>query len=295
LQAGNKRLQDFGSWAYGKIDDHSLYDKDFSKPRILWNLLILKECSARTAALPSREDVWFNNLQLMAGASPKGLFLASHAGHNGESHNHNDVGDFIVYANGEPVIVDIGFGTYTATTFSKDRYTLWYLNSAHHNLPLINGYQQGAGAAFGAHDVRYTNNSGAIALQMDLAGAYPKEAGVQHWVRTVKLDKKAGEITITDNYQLLKRAAPLVQTLMTVCSADITKPGQIVFPVTGGSKVVFEYDAKKWQVQQELMSTSRPDEKRVADNWGQRPVYRLLLTNKTPDKKGSLRYRIRQL
>lgn len=51
--------------------------------------------------------------------------LASKGGHNNESHNHNDVGTFILYKQGEPVIIDAGVGTYTKLTFSPERYTIW--------------------------------------------------------------------------------------------------------------------------------------------------------------------------
>jgi hypothetical protein len=288
-------LRDFGAWAWQHIDDHDFYNKDFSKPRVLWNLLALKDCQDGDAVLPPKKDIWFSNLQLMAGASGKGLFLATHAGHNGESHNHNDVGDFMVYADGEPVIVDVGFGTYNAKTFSRDRYQLWYLNSAHHNVPLINGYEQPAGERYGAHDVRYTAGNNRITLQMDLAKAYPDEAGVKQWRRTVQLDKKNNEVSVTDDYQLEKRRGALTQTLMTVCPTDQATPGRIVFSIPGHRAVLLEYDAKVWDVTSEQMDTSQPDEKRVADNWGHRPIWRLLLVNKTRDRKGKFIYKIRQL
>src|SRR6185437_8395270 len=93
-------------------------------------------------------------IQLMTVRGPNGLFLACHGGTNGESHNHNDVGDFIIYKGGRPVIIDVGSGTYTARTFSGHRYDLWFNTSAYHNLPTINGYQQGTGLAYAATDVR---------------------------------------------------------------------------------------------------------------------------------------------
>jgi hypothetical protein len=82
-----------------------------------------------------------------------GLFLATHGGHNDESHNHNDVGDFIIYYKGKPMIIDAGRGNYTARTFSKQRYELWFTQSQHHNLPMINGIGQKDGRSFEAHDV----------------------------------------------------------------------------------------------------------------------------------------------
>ncbi len=85
--------------------------------------------------------------------SAEGLYLAAQGGHNAESHNHNDVGNFIVYADGEPAIIDVGVETYTAKTFSAQRYEIWTMQSAYHNLPTVNGVMQGAGRQFEARDV----------------------------------------------------------------------------------------------------------------------------------------------
>jgi hypothetical protein len=287
-------LRNFGSWAYQHIDDHDFLHKDFSKPRIVWNLLALKDCAAEPAAPPVSKEVWFKNIQLMTTGTDKGLFLASHAGHNGESHNHNDVGDVIVYSEGQPVIVDVGFGTYTAKTFSTARYDLWYNNSAHHNLPVINGFQQGAGRKFESRDVHYESGADKATLQMDIAAAYPEEAGVKQWKRIVSLDKRRGEVSIVDEYALNYRKNELTQTFMTVCPADTRQPGKILFDVPGSKPVVLEYDAKAWEVKTEQMDTSAPDAKRLADNWSHRPIWRLLLQNKTNKKTGVFKYIIKQ-
>ena len=55
--------------------------------------------------------------------------LGMKGGHNDESHNHNDVGSFVVYHNGKPILVDPGVGEYTSKTFSKERYTIWTMHS----------------------------------------------------------------------------------------------------------------------------------------------------------------------
>lgn len=288
--------RDFGAWAFHHIDDGDFFTKDFSKPRIVWNLLALKECAAdNPGTAPAAKEVWFPNLQLMAASSGKGLFVASHAGHNGESHNHNDVGDVMVYSDGKPAIIDVGFGTYNKKTFSKDRYDLWYLNSAHHNLPVINGSQQAAGRKFGAREVYYRTGADKAELQMDIAPSYPQEAGVKKWDRTVLLDKSRNELTIRDEYVLERRSGDLTQTFMTVCEADLSRVGQILFKVPGGRSVQLDYDPKTWEVKKELMETSAPDEKRIADNWSNRPIWRLLLVNKTKDKRGVFRYLLKQL
>ena len=59
-------------------------------------------------------------------------------GHNNESHNHNDVGNFVVYTDGKPFIVDLGICTYTKALFDERRYTIFPTYSKAHNLPVIN-------------------------------------------------------------------------------------------------------------------------------------------------------------
>jgi len=71
---------------------------------------------------PLTRDFWLPELQVMGArsfeGSKPGLYVAAKGGHNAESHNHNDVGNFIVYADGYPALIDVGVETYTAKTFS---------------------------------------------------------------------------------------------------------------------------------------------------------------------------------
>ena len=128
----------------------------------------------------------------------EGLFLAVKGGHNNESHNHNDVGSFVVYCGGEPVLIDAGVGAYTRQTFSADRYKIWSMQSNYHNLPIINGEGQRAGAQYASRDEVYDED--AASLTMQLAGAYPAEAGVESFIRSAALSD--GAVAITDSIVL---------------------------------------------------------------------------------------------
>ena len=76
--------------------------------------------------------------------------FAAKAGTNGESHNHNDIGGFLINAYGESIITDPGRGEYTAEYFGEGRYD-YFAPSAHaHSVPIIGGkVQRGGGEYFG--------------------------------------------------------------------------------------------------------------------------------------------------
>lgn len=126
-----------------------------------------------------------------------GIFRNEHfctavkGGHNGENHNHNDCGNVIVYADGRPVLIDVGVGAYTKDTFSERRYTIWTMQSSFHNLPEINGCMQREGAAFAARDVIFSDAS----FSCELSAAYPQEAGILSYERRVHIGEKCVKLT----------------------------------------------------------------------------------------------------
>jgi len=125
--------------------------------------------------------------------------VAVKAGDNGDSHNHNDVGSVIVYRDGRPVLIDVGVETYTAKTFSAQRYEIWTMQSAYHNLPSFEGVMQCDGASYAARDVTTTFGEDVASIEMELGGAYPPEAGVRSYRRVVRLNRGHG-VEIIDRY-----------------------------------------------------------------------------------------------
>lgn len=288
----NQDMMNMGSWAFHTYDEKGIGLESFHRTRSLYNLLAIKQCTDYPYKENPAKDVWYNDVQLMASRSDNGLFVASHAGNNGESHNHNDVGDFMVYADGNPVIIDVGSGTYTARTFSKDRYKLWFNTSAYHNLPTINDEEQSAGLQFTATDVRYTKNKNSSQLSMNIAKAYPETAGVKSWNRTVKLNKTKGDIEVKDQYEMNKNPGSLTQTFMTVCNTDITSPGKIIFDLSGEKKIFLDYDNKVWNISKEKMNLVTPEDQGLKHSWDGRTIWRILLTAISPVQKKSIIYKI---
>ena len=179
-------VEHFGLWLEGRKTSVRPVDTP-QMSRVLQSLFAEKAQAEEPkgepfAALPS--------LQVFAWRKG-GLYAAMKGGHNGESHNHNDVGSFIVYADGEPEIIDVGNCVYTAQTFGPRRYELMNTRSMNHNVPLVGGNEQRAGRERRAADV-FADENGA---RMELAGAYPEEAEIRSLVRTLSVSADALELT----------------------------------------------------------------------------------------------------
>ena len=155
--------------------------------------LFARPVHQEAAAVPPK-DVWLPDLQvrLVESAAP-GIIVAMKGGHNAENHNHNDVGSFLMAVNGDMQVVDAGNLVYTAKTFSDRRYELWNCRSAYHSVPIIGGYEQCSGRACAARDVVCLPDG----MSLDMAAAYPAEAGLQMCRRTLRLT--GSRLTLRDD------------------------------------------------------------------------------------------------
>jgi len=261
-----------------------------SPGRILPALLIVREVATATASEPLPGSVWLPDLQLMAArSSPNsgvGLYVAAWGGHNGQSHNHNDVGNFIVYSDGKPVLIDVGVETYSAKTFSAQRYEIWTMQSAYHNLPTINGIMQGAGREFQAKDVSFNETASRITFSADIAAAYPTEAGVRRWQRRVTLDRKTPAVELEDRYELTQWKEPARLNLMTPLRVDTSRPGEVRL----GGRYVLTYDARKVNAAVEEI---RASDERLRSVWGD-GLERLVLTPQGTALRGDYRLVLRE-
>ena len=282
---GDQTMMAHGAFAAFLRDPRGIPGDSISRQLpALFNLAALRQAKREQALL---RDAWLPGIQVMAArieeGSPRGLYLAAQGGNNGESHNHNDVGNFIVFSNGQPAIVDVGVGTYTAQTFSSKRYEIWTMQSAFHNCPTIGGVTQAAGRAFAASEVSYKTGTVA-AFSLNIAGAYPPEAGLERWTRTLRLDREKNEIELVDEYGLKQPAKDITLTFMTPCRVTIEGPGKLSLADT----VQVAYDGAVFTPRVEEIAI---EDSRLRGVWGDR-LYRILLRAENPPRQGKSVVRI---
>ena len=152
-------------------------------------------------------DSWLPDLQVRLVRKGR-MTVCGKGGHNGESHNHNDVGNFVVFLDGNPVAVDIGNMTYTAKTFSPRRYELFNTRARNHSVPQLGQWEQCVGSEYAASEVQAT----AGGLTLDLSCAYPAEAGALSVRRTWTVSD-AGKFGLEDDV-LIKEKMPVTFVLM---------------------------------------------------------------------------------
>lgn len=284
------QMVQFGLWLIQGAEQELLVAGNM-KFRKLESLLNYSRLPAAKSTYQPVRDAWISDVQVLTARSERGLFLGTHGGHNAESHNHNDVGDFVIYADGQPMIVDAGSGTYTSRTFSSKRYDLWFTQSNYHNLPIINGRGQSAGRDFGAGNVSCRITPEASVLTMDIAAAYPREAGVTTWNRRVTLERTKNCVEVVDDYAMREGAKSLQQSFVTVAAVDLAEAGKVRFTGARNARLVLTYDPTLWTAGADQPSHEGPDYGSFERKWDGRRVTRVLLTHRQPGRTGQLRYR----
>jgi len=135
-----------------------------------------------------------------------GLAVALKGGHNGEHHNHNDVGSFIVVSGRRAVLVDPGAEVYTARTFSGRRYESKVLNSYGHPVPLIGGKLQRKGRAATGKVLKAEFTPEQDTFVLDLKSAYGVKT-IQRLERTFVYSRVDGtSLKVSDKIEIAEPA-----------------------------------------------------------------------------------------
>lgn len=210
----------------------------------------------------------------------KGLVFAGKGGHNAENHNHNDVGQFILWIDGKPGIVDAGVEGYTRKTFSDERYTIWCIRASGHNPPLVGNFEQPAGATYRASDVTFDDAPQRSTFRASIHEAYPKDAGLARLTRTMTLDRETETFTVTDDFAFIDRTLPLRVLLWSPNLPTIERDGTVTIPA-GPRGLVLSVSANL-AVTIEPMSLA---ESTLKNTWGPQ-LYGIVLRHSPTSKSG---------
>jgi hypothetical protein len=155
--------------------------------------------------------------------------FAAKGGHNGESHNHNDVGSFFYFKRGRMVFCDVGRGEYTRHYFGPERYTIFPVQSLSHNVPVVNGQSQKPGKEFGAGSF---DSPGEGEMIVEFAGAYGL-GELKTLERRYKFDLADASLRIRDTY-VFNSPIPVTERFVSLCK-----------PIPGDGPVIFEAEGAK--------------------------------------------------
>ncbi len=298
----DEAMIDFGTWLVQRGDlrergytTHS-HTVALNLQRALRGLFALDDLPTDAAQPPLPRDVWLPDIEVAVardgGSSTAGYFVAAKGGTNNESHNHNDIGNFVVYVDGLPVIVDAGVETYTAKTFSRQRYKIWTMVSGYHTLlPTVDDVQQAPGGKFRATNAAHRADEASAHFQLDLASAYPPEANIEGWQRSLTLNR-GKNVVVEDTYRLGSAANEITLSVVTPCEVNVDTAGVIRFGVreflagrTAGSGTL-TFDAARFHAHSERIPLT---DTRMTAAWGDH-LTRVVLTAEQPPQSGSLHF-----
>lgn len=233
---------------------------------------LVTEAETTKAAL----NVWLPDLKVMVSRdsedTSKGMFVAIKGGHNKQSHNHNDVGSYIIYKNGMPSVIDPGNVTYTKDVFGPNRYTIWVMQSHYHNLPAFDEMGEPNGPVYTSTRESYDPDTHKLTLGLERA--YDRRIGVREYTRGAVL--KDGVVTVSEDIALeVEREIDF--RLMTLAEPKRVDDGRLEL-VNG---VTLTYDARLEYSSEEV----DPVGMNCTAHWGTEKLYRLHFKTRAKDFK----------
>lgn len=155
--------------------------------------------------------------------------FAAKGGNNNEPHNHNDVGHFIVLADGDPAFAaDLGCGEYTAQYFGESRYGYDCTGAQGHSLPVIGGELQRPGADSAAVVLDAHTGDTEDRLELELASCYRAGALVSLKRRFIWRKTELPVLELTDSFRYVSEALPVTESFVSRCKPQLAGDGRIL-------------------------------------------------------------------
>ncbi|WP_135550112.1 heparinase II/III domain-containing protein [Paenibacillus cymbidii] len=222
----------FGIAEYKLPEESSLYYDHTNKwahlsRSLFWGLNAGAEGSytPRTGCFYFPESQWL--IDRRGGGAEPFRALAVKGGHNGEPHNHNDLGHFILHFNGDNLFCDLGAPEYVKAFFSDRRYTFLHASSEGHSVPIVNGRAQAAGAGHYAKVVDFAEGAD-IRYALDLTAAYDAaEFGMESYIRHYCWHPDRNELTIEDRFAFAATSNTIEEVFVTPFPVQVVRDGHL--------------------------------------------------------------------
>lgn len=279
-------MQQFAAYLFGRANRNFNISLGRDIFRAMEALTVYDALMTIEPALPKFDYAWYDETEFCYMKTNNGLFFAAKGGYNSESHNHNDIGTFSLYADNIPFFIDAGVGTYTRQTFSGERYSIWTMQSGYHNVPKVNGFEQQFGAKYRSKDVLFDPSRHEFSL--NIANAYPADAHINDWIRSYRLD--GSTLYIDDKFTLAETIEPQQIHFLTWAKPETGTPGEVLF-VKDGKRMKLTYPGNLFTTETEVIELT---DKRLSNVWGEE-IYRLILKEKKQTKKGNYKFKIEVL
>ncbi|MFD1955539.1 heparinase II/III family protein [Paenibacillus thailandensis] len=152
--------------------------------------------------------------------------FAAKGGHNDEPHNHNDIGSFIVSAEGVQLVAELGAGEYTAAYFGDGRYGFDCNGSQGHSVPIVDGAYQAAGPDSKGEVLEASARDGEVRLKLEMASAY-RLPHLSSLVRELVWRKRElPSLRLTDEFAFTAQPGSIVERIVTLCAPVVLEgPG----------------------------------------------------------------------
>ena len=128
-------------------------------------------------------------------------------------------------------------------------------------------------AEYAATDKKYETNDQFARVSFNIASAYPKEAGIRKWIRTVTLDRVGHRVVIEEDFELNSATQEVALSVMTPCETSSTGFGAISLRTAQGSFAQLLFENAEIQ---STVGIVEIDDPHLREDWGPQ-IYRILL------------------
>lgn len=205
------------------------------------------------------------------------MFFAFHGGANYANHSHADSGNFVLYANGQRWIEDLGkdkLTYYNPNNISFTSNQLYRIRAEGHNVMVFNPDQSAGQPGYFARVSRFESEEvGGLAV-MDLTETYYQY--VNEYKRGYMLTDNRTRAVVQDKFSL-KTPSNFYWFVHTRADIEVAADGKSALFTLGGQKLMVQLhsdnDALKFGVMEAAPLATSPQIEGQADNSGYRKLY----------------------